>query len=175
MISKKIEDALNQQITDEYYSSYLYLSMSAHCQVINMTGCAHWLRLQAQEELGHALKIFDYLLNRGGRAVLGEIKKPPTEWNNSTELFEAVLAHEQLVTSKINDLVQIADDEKDRATHAFLQWFVTEQVEEESTADEILHKFKLVGDNGSGLLMIDTELGSRPGPVTNAFTGPAAQ
>ena len=167
MIKGKIEKALNDQINAEMYSSYLYLSMSSYFSSINLNGFATWMRVQAQEELMHAMKFYDYVIERGGRVTVKAIEAPPAEWDSPLKVFEHVYTHEQKVTGLINDLVNLAIAEKDHATTAFLQWFVTEQVEEESSADEIVQKVKLVGDQGAGLLMLDQELGQR------VFTPPA--
>lgn len=167
MIKGKIEKALNDQINAEMYSSYLYLSMSSYFSSINLNGFATWMRVQAQEELTHAMKFYDYVIERGGRVTVKAIEAPPAEWDSPLKVFEHVYTHEQKVTGLINDLVNLAIAEKDHATTAFLQWFVTEQVEEESSADEIVQKVKLVGDQGAGLLMLDQELGQR------VFTPPA--
>jgi len=161
MIKDKIEKALNSQINAEMYSSYLYLSMSSYFSSINLNGFATWMRVQAQEELTHAMKFYDYVIERGGRVTVKAIEAPPAEWDSPLQVFEHVYTHEQKVTGLINDLVNLAIAEKDHATTAFLQWFVTEQVEEESSADEIVQKVKLVGDQGAGLLMLDQELGQR--------------
>lgn len=170
MLNQNLEKALNGQIKEEYYSSYLYLAMSAYAKSVNMEGMSHWLKIQAMEELIHAIKIFDFILERGGVVELGEIQKPPREWKSSESLFAEVLKHEQHITSCINDLVTLASKENEHATYNFLQWFVSEQVEEESTADAILGKLKLVGDNGYGKLMIDGELGARILAIQNPFT-----
>ncbi|KYK28144.1 MAG: ferritin [Theionarchaea archaeon] len=161
MIKDKIEKALTSQINAEMYSSYLYLSMSSYFSSINLNGFATWMRVQAQEELTHAMKFYDYVIERGGRVTVAAIEAPPAEWDSPLQVFEHVYTHEQKVTGLINDLVNLAIAEKDHATTAFLQWFVTEQVEEESSADEIVQKVKLVGDQGAGLLMLDQELGQR--------------
>lgn len=161
MLSPKMEKSLNQQVNAELFSSYLYLSMSAYFSEINLNGCAHWMRLQAQEELSHALKIYDYINERGGRPVLETIQAPQASWKSPTDVFENVLAHEQKVTSMINQLVDLAIKEKDHATSIFLQWFVSEQVEEEASAGEVLQKIKLTGNDGGGLFMLDQELGKR--------------
>lgn len=161
MLKEKMEKKLNNQVNAELYSSYLYLSMSAYFSDINLNGCAHWMRLQAREELSHALKIYDYINERGGRPVLTGIDAPPRSWDSPTDVFENVLSHEQKVTGLINDLVDLAIELKDHATNNFLQWFVSEQVEEEASADEVLQKVKLAGNQGSGLFMLDQELGRR--------------
>ena len=161
MISKEIQDALNEQIKNEYFSSYTYLSMAAYCESINMGGFANWMRLQSHEELGHAMRLFDYVLNRDGRVVLQTIGKPQTKFKSLKEMFEIVLDHEREVTGMINNLYEQAISENDHATTVELQWFIQEQVEEEKTAQEILDKVKLAGDNGSALLILDTQLSER--------------
>lgn len=167
MLSAKMEEALNQQVNAELYSAYLYLSMSAYFSQVNLNGFAHWMRLQAQEELSHALKIYDYVNDRGGRPFLDTIDAPPKSWESPSQVFENVLNHEQKVTAMINNLVDQAIQEKDHATNHFLQWFVSEQVEEEASANAVLEKVKMTGDQGGGLLVLDQELGKRvlaPGP-----------
>ena len=161
MLSKKVQDALNDQINAEYYSSYLYLSMAAHCEAINLQGFAHWMRIQTQEEMTHATKFFDFVLDRGGRVELKPIQGPPISWPSPVAVFEDTLEHERLITGRINKLVDLAIAESDHATNAFLQWFVNEQVEEESTADNILRQLKLVKDSPGGLFMLDRELATR--------------
>lgn len=163
MIGKKMEKALNEQINKELYSGYLYLAMSAYSQTINLPGFAHWFRLQANEEVEHAMKMFDYINEQGGAAVLEAIEKPPTKFKSPLELFEKSLAHEQFVTKSIYGLVDLAIAEKDHATNSFLRWFVDEQVEEEAHASEILAKLNMIGGGGSGggLLMIDHNLAKR--------------
>jgi len=168
MINGKIQDALNYQLNRELYSSYLYLSMSAYFQSINLKGFANWMRVQTQEELMHAMKFYDYLIQRGGRVTLSSIESPPLEWGSPLEAFEHVYQHEQKVTSLINDLVNLSTSEQDHATNNFLQWFVTEQVEEEESASEVVEKLKLVGAAAGSLLTLDSELGQR------GFTPPAA-
>jgi ferritin len=161
MIAKKMQEALNKQLNAELYSSYLYLSMSAYFQSVNLGGFANWMRVQGQEELAHALKFYDYVNERGGRVTLHAVEAPPFEWDSPLAAFEAVYRHEQKVTGLINELVDLALEVKDHATNNFLQWFVSEQVEEEASADEVVQKLKLVGDDASGLFMIDRELGQR--------------
>ncbi len=168
-MKKKIEKAINSQINAELYSSYLYLSMSSYFSSINFDGFASWMQVQAQEELVHAMKFYNYVGERGGRVILTVIEAPPAEWDSPLAVFEHVYAHEQKVTGLINDLVDLAIAENDHATTAFLQWFITEQVEEESSADQIVQKLTLVKDQGSGLLMLDQELGKR------AFTPPGGE
>jgi len=162
VIKENIKDALNKQINAELYSAYLYLSMSAYFSSINLKGFASWMRVQAREEFGHAMKFFDYLQERGGRVKLTAIQEPPSDWEFPLQLFEQVYEHEQKVTAMIDELVNIAQSEKDHATNNFLQWFVAEQVEEESSADEIVQRLKLIKDTKSGLFMLDQKLGQRP-------------
>ncbi len=161
MIQENIQEDLNGQLNAELYSSYLYLSMSAYFQELDLKGFANWMRVQAQEELMHTMKFFDYINERGGRVKLKEIKAPQTQWESPQAAFEHVYSHEQKVTGLINGLVNLAIEEKDHATNNLLQWFVTEQVEEESTANEVLQKIKIIGNDGSGLFMLDSELAQR--------------
>ncbi len=161
MITKKVEKALNDQINAELYSAYLYLSMSAYFEAGNLPGFAKWMRIQWQEEIMHGLKIYDYISERGGRVTLKSIDEPPAEWKSPLDVFQATYKHEQVVTGRINDLVTQAVAEKDHAMNAFLQWFVTEQVEEEKSADEIVQKLKRISDAPGGLYMLDKEIGQR--------------
>ena len=167
MLNKKIETALNNQINAEFYSAYLYLSMSAYLQDNSLIGFANWMRAQFEEEQFHALKMYDYLLERGGQIKLEQVDKPPHDWKNIIDVFEEVLKHEQEVTRSINDLMSLAIEERDHATVNFLQWFVDEQVEEEANVSDILAQLKLVGGQGSGLFMLDREAAQRK------FTPPA--
>jgi ferritin len=153
--------AINRQINAELYSSYLYLSMSAYATNIGMKGTAHWLFVQAQEEATHAMRFYSYLNDQGAHAQMDAIAKPPTEFKSVLDVFENVLKHEKHVTALIHGLVDLAAKEKDPATAVMLQWFVTEQVEEESNATEIVGKLKLAGNNGGGLFMIDKDLAAR--------------
>jgi ferritin len=168
MLNKKMQEAINSQINAEIYSSYLYLSMSAYFESINLSGFASWMRAQAQEEMVHAMKFYDYVNERGGRVILGPIEAPPSEWESAVAVFDATYKHEQKVTGLINDLVDLAIEEKDHATNNLLQWFVSEQVEEEASASGVLNKAKLTGDAPGGLFMLDQELGAR------VFTMPVA-
>jgi len=169
MIKAKMEKAINYQINREMYSAYLYLSMSAYFGNINLKGFASWMRVQAQEEMSHAMKLYDYLGERGGRITLASIEDPPQEWGSPLKVFEHVYSHEQKVTGLINDLVNLAIAEKDHASNSFLQWFVTEQVEEEASASEVLERLKLAGKDAGGLFMLDNELSQR------VFTPPATE
>jgi ferritin len=167
-VNKRMQDALNEQIKWELYSSYLYLSMSAYFLSRNLPGFAHWMRVQAQEELVHAIKFYDFINERGGRVLLQPVDGPPTEWDSPLAVFQEAYAHEQKVTARIGDLVDLAVSERDHATNIFLQWFVTEQVEEEASADAVVQQLKLVGDAPNGLFLLDRELGQR------MFTMPAS-
>ena len=161
MIKDTILEALNKQINAELYSAYLYLSMSAYFESINLKGFANWMMVQAKEEVTHAMRIYDYVVERGGRVKLTAIEQPPTEWKSPLDAFEAAYNHEVKVTQMINELVDLALKEKDHATYNMLQWFVNEQVEEEASADEIVQKLKLVGNERSALFMVDRELAQR--------------
>lgn len=161
MLNEKIEKALNEQLNAEMYSGYLYLSMSAYFKSMGLGGFASWMRVQAQEELMHAMKLYDYINERGGRVTLKKIETPPTEWDSAIAAFEATYQHEQKVTGLINDLVELAMKEHDHATNIFLQWFVSEQVEEEDSVNDVVQKIKLIGDAPGGLFMLDRELGQR--------------
>ena len=168
VIKEKIESAFNEQINWELYSAYLYLSMSAYFLSINLNGFANWMRVQALEELTHAMKFFDFINERSGRVTLLETKAPPKEWESPLAAFEDAYEHEQFVSSRINELVNLALEEKDHASNNFLQWFVSEQVEEEASVDAVAQKLKLIGGDGGGLFMLDQELAQR------VFTPPTA-
>jgi len=165
MITKKMEAALNEQINKEFYSAYLYLAMSAYCNKLGLPGAEHWFRMQYDEEILHMTKMFDYVMQHGGDARLLQIDEPPREFGTVLEIFEASLAHEQFVTQSINELLDVAVEGKDHASQVFLQWYITEQVEEESNVDEIVQRLKLAGDNGGALMMIDDKLALRMPPT----------
>ena len=172
MLSKNLEKAINSQINFELYSSYIYLSMSAYFYSENLKGFANWMGIQAQEELTHAMKFFDYVNNRGGRVIVEAIKKPETAWASPLEVFEHTYKHETIVTSRINNIADIALKEKDHATHAMLQWFITEQVEEEANAQELIQELKRVKSSPDSLFMLDRELAQRtfvPAPGVTLF------
>jgi ferritin len=169
MIKKKIQDAFNKQINEEIFSSYLYLSMSAYFESENLKGFANWMRVQAQEELVHAMKFFAFIADRGGQVILAGLKAPQTRWASPLAAFEAAYKHEQHITGRINDLVALSMKENDYASHTFLQWFVTEQVEEEASADEVVQKLKMVKSSPDALYMLDKEMGTR------VFTPPPAK
>lgn len=161
MISKKMQQALNKQINSELYSSYLYISMSSYFEVTKHPGFAHWMRMQAQEELMHAMKIFTFMHDRSGKVELLEIKAPPKSWKSAHEAFKETLEHEKKVSKMIYDLIDLANDEHDHAVNNFLQWFVTEQVEEEANTARLLDQFEMVESAPGGVYMLDRELGSR--------------
>jgi len=161
MLNQKIQDAVNAQIKRELESAYIYLSMAAYFDSINLPGFAHWMKMQFQEEQAHAFKFYDYIYDRGGRVVLQAIDQPPVEFQSPLDAFEKTLAHEQKVTGHINDLYALAIEEKDFASQIILQWFVEEQVEEEKNAGDIVDMLKRIGDNDHALIMLDRELGQR--------------
>lgn len=167
MLSKKMEEALNSQLNKELYSSYLYLSMAAYFEDLNLTGMAKWMRLQSDEEHEHSLKFYDFIIKISGRVILGQIDKPKSAWDSPKAAFEEALEHEQFITKSINELTDLAIEEKDHSTNTFLHWFIDEQVEEEANASDIVQKFELIADSKSGLYMLDRELGQRTNaPVT---------
>jgi ferritin len=161
MLNPELEAALNEQLGGELYSSHLYLSMSAYCESVNLPGAARWFRMQAAEEREHALKFFDHITERGGRVRLGTIETPPTRFASLRDAFEQALQAERNVSAAIDRLYGMASAQSDYAAQAFLQWFVTEQVEEEKQADEVVQTLDMVGDNTAMLLMLDRELGAR--------------
>jgi ferritin len=161
MLSKKIETALNKQMNLEMYSSYIYLAIAAYFDEKNLEGFAHWMKLQAQEELMHSIKIFDHILERDGKVKLMDVKAPPATWKSPLAACEAALKHEKLNTKQINSLMDLSYAEKDHASKTFLQWFVDEQVEEEASATALVERLKMVGNSGGGLFMLDRQLASR--------------
>jgi ferritin len=165
VISKKIQKGLSAQLNHEFYSAYLYLAMSAYCKHSDFNGAANWLKMQYEEEHMHATKIYNYLVEQGVHVSLKEIAKPPKNFGTLLNVFQMSLAHEQMMTARLNDLSDLALKEKDHATYNLLQWFVNEQVEEESSVNEIISKIKLVKGDGYGLLMIDNELHQRTTPA----------
>ena len=160
-LSKSLEDALNKQLNAELYSAYLYLAMAAYLEDEGYFGTAHWMQVQAKEELSHAMKIYNYLFDRNARPIMESIEKPPAQWNGFKHVFESALEHERKITDSIYKIVDLAHKEGDHATHEFLEWFVEEQVEEEKTITEILDKIKIVKETEIGIYMIDKELGER--------------
>ena len=161
MISEKMAKALNEHIQWELYASYLYLGISAWFEEQDLPGCARWMREQSKEEITHAMKFFDYINEVGGRVLLQAIEAPPMKWKDATDAFKAALAHERKVTKRVNELVDMAAKEKDHATRIFLNWFVSEQVEEENQLRGILGMFRYTGPNMHGMLIIDKKLGKR--------------
>jgi ferritin len=161
MIKEKIQTALNKQINEELASGYLYLSMSVYFESANLQGFSKWMKAQAMEEVKHAMKIYSYVVEKGGRVILSELEKPKSEWTSPLDAFESAYAHELKITGLINALVDLSAAEKDHATANMLQWFVAEQVEEEASADEIVQKLRMIGDAKSAIFMLDHELGKR--------------
>jgi ferritin len=161
MIGKKMQDAVNKQINAEMYSAYLYLSMSGWCMNKNLVGFAQWYHVQAQEEMVHAMKFYGYIFDQGGRVKLLPIDGPPSDFPSVLEIVKKQLDHEKKVTALIIALSDLAKKEKDAATEIFLQWFITEQVEEEKNAQEIINKLEMMGDSGPALYMLDKEMGQR--------------
>ena len=166
MISEKMEKAFLDQINKELYSEYLYLSMKAYFMNLNLNGFANWMDVQMQEERAHGMGMFNYVFERGGRVVLEAIEKPESNWNSPLEVFKAILAHEQFVTSRINALLDVAEETKDRAATIFLNWYLKEQVEEESNVGGVLAQLELIGEDKTALLNLDKELAAR------TFTAP---
>ena len=161
MLSATLQSAINQQIKAEIDSAYLYLAMSAFCESQNLPGMATWLRIQWQEELQHAMKLFRYVNERGGRVILEAVDKPAAEFTSPSALFTMVLDHEKKVTGLINKLYDLAIKENDHATQIELQWFVKEQVEEEKNASDVLHMLNVAGESGVSLIMVDRQLAQR--------------
>jgi ferritin len=161
MLSKAIQNAINEQIKNELYSAHQYLSMSAYCESVNLPGFAHWMQAQAQEEREHAMKFYNFLLNRKGRVILQAIEQPVVEFGSPLEVFEQALEQEQQVTAQINELYGLTTSENDYASQAFLQWFLTEQVEEEKNVGDVLETLNIIGVEGEALFLFDRELGKR--------------
>lgn len=165
MIEKEIQDALNVQIKEELYSAYLYFSMVSYFKSMNLNGFAQWMEVQAQEEVSHAMRFFNFVNERGGKVDLLPLEGPKTTWKSPAEAIEDALNHEQFITSCIHKLVELASVRKDYPTGNMLQWFVDEQVEEEANVSDVLEKLRMVGDKGQALYMLDKEMGTRqPGP-----------
>jgi ferritin len=163
MFGAAIQDAMNEQMKNEFYAAYQYLSMAAYCESENLPGFAHWMRAQAREETEHAMKFYDFILGRNGRVVLQAIEGPVVEFGSPLEVFERALEHEQKVTAMINDLYGLAVKENDYASQTFLQWFVTEQVEEEKNTGDVVETLKMIGDKSEALFLLDRELARREG------------
>ncbi len=154
-------NALNDQLNHELYAAYLYLSMAAYLEQNNLPGFGHWMKVQSQEEVGHAMKFYNFILDRGGKVTLKTVAQPPAEFDSPLDIFKKALAHEQKVTGLINKLYELALSEKDYPAQVMLQWFIDEQVEEEKSASEIIAKLEMIGDSKSSLLYLDSELGKR--------------
>jgi len=161
MISKKMQDAMNAQIKNELFSAHLYMSMAAYFNSLGWDGMAAWMKKQSQEEYSHAMKFYHHLTERDGRVLLTELDKPEHEWASPLAAFQAAYAHEQFITGKINSLVDLAKAESDHAANAFLQWFVTEQVEEEASTAKVAQMLERIGNSGNGLVMLDRQLSAR--------------
>lgn len=161
MLSKAMQDAINEQVRDELYSAYLYLSMAAYFEATSLPGFAAWMRAQSQEEVTHAMKLFDFVNERGGRVELHAIEQPPVEFESPRDIFETTYEHEQKVTGLIHDLYGLALEENDYAAQVMLHWFIDEQVEEEDSVSQILDTLERIGDKDQGLIMLDRELGQR--------------
>lgn len=161
MISEKMEKAFNEQINKELYSAYLYLSMQAYFERLNLTGFVNWMSVQVQEEHAHAMGMYNYLNERCGKIELLAIEKPDTDWSSPLDVFKHVLEHEQYVTSRINALMDVADEVKDRASLSFLDWYLKEQVEEENNVGGVLAKLELIGDDKHALLLLDKDMATR--------------
>ena len=160
-MNNKIEEMLNDQMNFEFYSAYIYMAIAAYCDSLDLNGFAHWFKTQTQEEMYHATKMYNYILERGGRPFFTQIDGPDKEYPSLKGAFEVALNHEKIVTDRINKIKTAANDENDHATSSFLNWFVDEQVEEEATVDAIIKKLNLVGETGPGVFMMDKELGAR--------------
>jgi ferritin len=167
-MDKTVEEALNDQIHAEFYSFYLYLSVSSYFATAHLDGFAHWMHVQAQEEFAHAMKLVDFLNERGGTVRLKAIDAPPSEWGSPTAATRAVLDHERHISARINRLVDLATEAKDHASTVLLHWYVSEQVEEEATADTLFHQVEMVADSPHGLLMLDRELAGRAAPTVDS-------
>jgi ferritin len=160
-MNDRIQAAFNEQINEELFSSYVYLAMSAHLETMNLEGFTSWMRLQAQEELGHAMRLFDHINRRGGRVALKAIGEPPSDFGTPLQVFEKALSHEQHITACIGALYKVAQEENDYAAQVELQWFINEQVEEEENTGRVVEQLRMAGDNKGALLMLDRELGQR--------------
>jgi ferritin len=169
MLSKKIEQTLNDQLNFEIFSANIYMSMAAYFDSLNLKGFANWMKIQYQEEILHMTKFYDFINERGGRVVISAMESPPTKWDSPLAAFEHALSHERIVSGRIDDMMTLATDQKDHASVNFLQWFVGEQVEEESSVDAVVQQLKLIGDAPGAMFMLDRELGAR------IFTPPAAE
>ena len=170
MISDKMTQALNEQVNREMYSAFLYMSMSAHCNQVGLKGFANWFMVQYHEEMLHSMKIYEYIQRQGAQVKLAAIQAPPTAFESPLDMFIQTLAHEQFITRSINDLMELAIVEKDHASQIFLEWYVTEQVEEEENDNDIIAQLKFIKDNPQGLMMLDRELAGRMTTVPTDFS-----
>lgn len=170
MLAKKMEEALNEQVNREMYSAYLYMSMSSYCTYTGLKGFANWFMVQYHEEMLHAMKIYEYIIQHGGQPILKAIPQPPSDFESMANAFAKTLEHEQYITKSINDLMELAIAEKDHASQIFLQWYVTEQVEEEGNDNEIIAQLKLIGKDVQGLMLLDRELAARVTTVPTEFS-----
>ncbi len=161
MLSKTVQDAMNEQIKNEFYAAYQYLSMAAYFESANLSGFSRWMRTQLQEEMEHAMRFYDFILDRGGNVVLGAMEGPVVEFGSPLGVFEQALEHERRVTAQINALYGLAAGENDYASQTFLQWFVTEQVEEEKNTGDVLETLRMIGGGSEALFLLDRELGNR--------------
>ncbi|MFH1144781.1 MAG: ferritin [Candidatus Eisenbacteria bacterium] len=171
MIGKKVQDGFNAQIGEEMESAYLYLAMAAYFESTGFEGMAQWMKAQTIEEMMHAMRFFNHIVARAGRVQLPALKQPKAAWASPLDAFKAAYGHEQHITAKINELVDLSTGEKDHAAGAMLQWFVTEQVEEEEQTLKVADLLEKIGDSGNGLIMLDRQLGARPLPVTVPAAG----
>jgi len=169
MIGERLNQAMNDQIKNELESYYIYLSMAAYFHSMSLDGMGHWMRCQAHEEMVHAMKFFEHLIDRDGNVVLQDLKQLKTEWSSPLEAFQDAFEHEKFITGKINDLTTIAREEKDYASEPLLAWFADEQIEEEASTGKIADELEMVGEDKSGLLMLDRELGQRAYPPGSPF------
>ncbi len=170
MLSKKMIDALNEQLNKELYSAYLYMAMSSYCNDLGLKGFAKWFMVQYHEEMFHSMKLYEYIHRQGGKVLLMAIDEPPSEWKSPLDVFEKTLAHEQMVTARINALMELAQAEKDHASQIVLQWYVNEQVEEEENDNDIIAQLKLIGDSPQALMMLDRDLAARAATVPLDFS-----
>ena len=173
MIPGRVNEAINEQIKNELESYYIYLSMAAYFHALSLDGMAHWMRVQAHEEMIHAMKFMDHIIDRGGKVTLLDLKQLKTQWSSPLEAWEDAYKHEQFISSKINDLTTIAREEKDYPSEPLLAWFSTEQIEEEATSGKIAAEISMVGETKAGLILLDRELGQRAFPAGSPFD-PAA-
>lgn len=163
MLKDSVQKALNDQVKQEFYSAHVYLSMCAWFEDQGLPGFASWMRFQYQEELGHGIKIFDFIVDRDGKVIIEGVEAPPTSWDTPLAAFESAYENEKAVSASIDELYELAGNEKDHATRVMLQWFITEQVEEEASTKQAVDRLKLAGDDSSALLVLDQQFGNRSG------------